>query len=197
MNGNIPHLQSVQVVSILVQDGRPIVHHTVPSHHPRACGRKASVQMNAASLGLSECSAAHILRRKPWNVLILLPGNISIPLFPLTKTPLILWVLFPFLLCFQSLIIILTRYPPANLNPRLSSSTTSPERRLVIVEGSCRYAGLCVVTPISMEPAHLSTILSMRTWNTSLERSGRLLRTTPWLKSSVALWTQFVLESLN
>lgn len=62
-----------------------------------------------------------------------------------------------------------------------------PERRLVMVEGSCRYAGLCVVTPISMEPAHLSTILSMRTWNTSLERRGRLLRTTPWLKSSVAL----------
>lgn len=62
-----------------------------------------------------------------------------------------------------------------------------PERRLVMVEGSCRYAGLCVVTPISMEPAHLSTILSMRTWKTSLERSGRLLSTTPWLKSSVAL----------
>lgn len=71
-----------------------------------------------------------------------------------------------------------------------------PERRLVMVEGSCRYAGLCVVTPISMEPAHLSTILSMRTWNTSLERSGRLLRTTPWLKSSVALWKQrFQLQS--
>lgn len=52
-----------------------------------------------------------------------------------------------------------------------------------------------MVTPISMEPAHLSTILSMRTWNTSLERSGRLLRTTPWLKSSVALRTQFVSDS--
>lgn len=44
-----------------------------------------------------------------------------------------------------------------------------------------------MVTPISMEPAHLSTILSMRTWKTSPVRSGRLLSTTPWLKSSVAL----------
>ena len=70
---------------------------------------------------------------------------------------------------------------------RYGEAGNPPERRLVMVEGSWRCAGLCVVTPISMEPAHLSTILSMRTWKSSLSRSARALSTTPWLKSSVAL----------
>lgn len=37
-----------------------------------------------------------------------------------------------------------------------------PERRLVMVAGYSRLLGLCAVTPISMEPDHLSTSLSMR-----------------------------------
>lgn len=37
-----------------------------------------------------------------------------------------------------------------------------PERRFVIVAGQSKLLGLCVVTPISIDPDHLSTSLSMR-----------------------------------
>lgn len=47
--------------------------------------------------------------------------------------------------------------------------------------------GRCVVTPISIEPAHLVIRRSKRTSNSSFERKGRLVNTTPLLKSSNAL----------
>lgn len=58
---------------------------------------------------------------------------------------------------------------------------------LVIVKGNSNSVGACVVTPISMDPAHLVTILSSLTSNNSFGRSGREVRTTPLLKSSSAL----------
>lgn len=58
---------------------------------------------------------------------------------------------------------------------------------LVIVEGYSRSVGECVVTPISIEPAHLVTILSMRTSKTSFIFKGLLVKTTALLKSSKAL----------
>lgn len=30
----LSHLEAVQVVPVFIQDGRPIVHHPIPSHHP-------------------------------------------------------------------------------------------------------------------------------------------------------------------
>ena len=41
-----------------------------------------------------------------------------------------------------------------------------PDLTLVIVLGNSRSEGAWLVTPISMEPAHLVTILSSRTLNT-------------------------------
>lgn len=61
---------------------------------------------------------------------------------------------------------------------------------LVIVEGYSRSVGGWVVTPISSEPAHLSTHLSSLTSNISLVFSGRRVKTTPLLKSSAALRIQ-------
>ena len=62
-----------------------------------------------------------------------------------------------------------------------------PDRMLVIVDGNSRVRGEWVVTPISIDPAHLSTILSSLTSNCSPTRNVRLVRTTPLLKSSIAL----------
>ena len=71
-----------------------------------------------------------------------------------------------------------------------------PDRMFVIVDGNSRVSGEWVVTPISIDPAHLSTILSSLTSNCSPTRSVRLVRTTPLLKSSIALqcydWSRFV-----
>ena len=64
-----------------------------------------------------------------------------------------------------------------------------PDRMFVIVDGKSREVGACVVTPISTEPAHLSTIRSSRTSNSSPGRRGRLVSATPLLKSSAALHT--------
>lgn len=57
----------------------------------------------------------------------------------------------------------------------------------VIVKGNSSSVGECVVTPISMEPAHLVTILSSLTSNNSLGLRGLDVSTTPLLKSSIAL----------
>ncbi len=65
-----------------------------------------------------------------------------------------------------------------------------PYRRFVIVDGKSSSNGECVVTPISIDPAHLSTILSSLTSNVSLGRKCRLVKTTPLLKSSRALIKQ-------
>ena len=68
-----------------------------------------------------------------------------------------------------------------------------PDRIFVIVDGNSRVRGEWVVTPISIDPAHLSTILSSRTSNCSPTRSVRLVSTTPLLKSSSALQQQVVI----
>ena len=61
-----------------------------------------------------------------------------------------------------------------------------PLRILVMVEGKSKSEGQWVVTPISMDPAHLVTMRSKRTSNTSLGLIGLLVKTTPKLKSSLA-----------
>lgn len=62
MKGNVCHLQSVQVVSVLIKDGRAIVHHAVPGHHPRACGKKEHTR--SRQFGLTRfrrgCSELHL-----------------------------------------------------------------------------------------------------------------------------------------
>ena len=60
-------------------------------------------------------------------------------------------------------------------------------RTLVIVNGNSNSVGECVVTPISIEPAHLVTILSSLTSKSSLGLKGLDVNTTPLLKSSIAL----------
>ena len=57
----------------------------------------------------------------------------------------------------------------------------------VKVDGKSRESGSCSVTPISMEPAHLLTTLSIRISKCSSGRRARLDRTTAWLNSSNAL----------
>lgn len=57
----------------------------------------------------------------------------------------------------------------------------------VMVAGYSSSVGLYVVTPISMDPAHLETILSSRTSKSSFGLSGLFVSTTPLLKSSSAL----------
>ena len=59
-------------------------------------------------------------------------------------------------------------------------------RTFVMVEGSSKQFGECVVTPISIDPVHFVTILSRRTSKTSFGFNGRLVRSTPKLKSSAA-----------
>lgn len=61
----------------------------------------------------------------------------------------------------------------------------------VIVKGNSSSVGECVVTPISMEPAHFVTILSSLTSNSSLGFNGLEVNTTPLLKSSIALRNKF------
>ena len=63
----------------------------------------------------------------------------------------------------------------------------SPHLTLVMVDGYSRSVGPWVVTPISIEPAHLVTTLSSRTSNSSWGRRCRDVITTPLLKSSIAL----------
>ena len=57
----------------------------------------------------------------------------------------------------------------------------------VIVEGKSKVSGSWVVTPISIDPAHLVTCLSIRTSRSSLGERHRLVRTTALLNSSLAL----------
>lgn len=52
------------------------------------------------------------------------------------------------------------------------------------VAGKCRAVGLCVVTPTSILPDHLSTSLSIRISNNSLSLNGLCVMTTPLLNSS-------------
>lgn len=71
MKGNVCHLKPVQVVSILIQDGRPVVHHAVPGHHPRACGKKNTpVHASSASRGSHGGVSASPERR-----LVIVEGN--------------------------------------------------------------------------------------------------------------------------
>lgn len=56
-----------------------------------------------------------------------------------------------------------------------------------MVEGNSKSLGEWLVTPISIEPAHLETILSNFTSNGSFTFKGLWVNTTPLLKSSKAL----------
>lgn len=60
-----------------------------------------------------------------------------------------------------------------------------------MVNGNSNSVGECVVTPISIEPAHLVTILSSLTSNNSFGFNGLDVNTTPLLKSSMALRKKF------
>uniref|UniRef100_A0A336MSK1 CSON003452 protein n=1 Tax=Culicoides sonorensis TaxID=179676 RepID=A0A336MSK1_CULSO len=62
-----------------------------------------------------------------------------------------------------------------------------PERKLVIVAGNAKFAGLCDVTPTSMDPLHLSTSRSIRISKSSLSCNARCVMTTPLLNSSKGL----------
>lgn len=56
-----------------------------------------------------------------------------------------------------------------------------------MVMGNSKSWGVCVVTPISIEPAHFFTTFSSLTSKISPGLNERLVKTTPLLKSSVAL----------